>query len=185
MPVVAVRMVADADRTPAVAGRSAALPAVAPTVLAAAATLPVSLAIEYAVAPDGSIRVSEGETLSLYATWLASSVEAVRRHNGLGSSAGIRVGATLKLPFGKVDRQAFEASRLEHHRQVRADFLARHRIDGTLVHQVRAGESAWLLAERRYRIPVWLLREYNPGLDLAQVRPGTRVVSPRVSRSTG
>ena len=185
VPVVAVRMVADADRPPAVASRPPAPSAIDQVAVAAAATLPDSLAIAYAVAPDGSIRVSEGETLGLYAAWLATGVDAVRRHKGLAPSAGIRVGATLKLPFGKVDRQTFEASRLEHHRKVRADFLARHRIEGTLEHQVRAGESAWLLAERRYRIPVWLLREYNPGIDLAQVRPGTRMVIPRVSRSTG
>lgn len=161
-PVVAVKMVDDAGH------------AVTP--------VPADMAVAYAVGPDDTIRVHEGETLGLYADWLGVGVDALRRHNGMQSGAPIRVGGTLRIPLTRVDRTTFEARRIDHHRVTRDAYLARHRIDGTQEHLVRPGESAWFLAERRYRIPVWLLREYNPGLDLAAVKPGTRVVIPRVSR---
>jgi membrane-bound lytic murein transglycosylase D len=174
-PDVAVRMTgADAAAAPAVAA-----PPAAP------AGVPDQLAVQYAVAPDGSIRVFEGESFAHYARWLGVSVDAIRRHNGLSATVSLRLGQTLKLPIAQANRVAFEQRRIDHHRQIRGQFLARHRIEGTLEHQIRPGESAWVLAERRYRIPVWLLREYNPGLDLNAVRPGTRLVIPRVVRVTG
>jgi membrane-bound lytic murein transglycosylase D len=165
-PVVAVRMVREGSGMQA----------------SSAAPLPSEFAVAYAVAPDGSIRVQEAESLALFAEWLGVGVDALRRLNGLGGTAEVRVGGSLRLPFTNADRATFEQRRIAHHRTIRDAYLARHRIEGTQEHLVRPGESAWFLAERRYRIPVWLLREYNPGLDLAEVRPGTRVVIPRISR---
>jgi membrane-bound lytic murein transglycosylase D len=178
-PDVAVRLVSDRAETRA--GSGSAGPEASRT-SAGIVRVPGELAVAYAVGPDGSIRVQEGESLGLYAEWLGAGVDALRRHNGLGENAEVQVGATLLLPFAHVDRVAFEQRRIAHHRAIRNAYLARHRIEGTEEHLVRPGESAWFLAERRYRIPVWLLREYNPQLDLAEVRPGTRVVIPRVSR---
>ena len=43
-----------------------------------------------------------------------------------------------------------------------------------------AGESIWVLAQQRYNIPIWLLRQYNPDLDLGDIRPGTKLVIPIV-----
>jgi membrane-bound lytic murein transglycosylase D len=100
----------------------------------------------------------------------------------MAANAAIRTGSKLGLPFDKVDRATFESRRLAYHRGIRDAYLARHAVEGTQEHLVRPGESVWFLAERRYRIPVWLLREYNPGVDLAAVRPGARVVIPRVAR---
>jgi membrane-bound lytic murein transglycosylase D len=148
----------------------------------AASSLAGDLSVTFAVGPDGRIRVVEGETLGLYADWLGIGEDALRRHNGIAGGDGIQVGGTLSVPLTKVDRATFEQRRIAHHQTVRGAFLAQHRIEGVQEHLVRPGESVWFLAERRYRIPVWLLREYNPGLDLAAVQPGTRIVIPRVTR---
>ena len=43
-----------------------------------------------------------------------------------------------------------------------------------------AGESIWVIAQQRYNIPIWLLRQYNPDLDLGDIRPGTKLVIPLV-----
>ena len=56
-----------------------------------------------------------------------------------------------------------------------------YRIVGTTVHRVRRGDSVWLLAQKKYKVPVWLLRQYNPDLDPDVVRPGTELVFPRVA----
>ncbi|MBX3707963.1 MAG: transglycosylase SLT domain-containing protein [Pseudomonadales bacterium] len=177
-PVVAVRMVDEAGH----AKPATVLPASVPPATAPPAT---DLALVYAVAPGGSIRVFEGESLGLFAGWLGVGVERLRSFNGLAPNASLKLGATLKLPFERVTQATFEARRVEHHRRVREAYHARHRIEGTHEHLIRPGESAWLLAERRYRIPVWLLRDFNPELDLNAVRPGTRIVIPRVARATG
>jgi membrane-bound lytic murein transglycosylase D len=175
VPEVPVRMVTDA-------GRHADA---APAVTIDMDILSDSAAAVYAVGPDGLIRVHEGESLDLYARWASLGIDTLRRHNEVRQGGVIRVGSTLKVPFTAVDRETFESRRIAHHREVRARFLARHRIEGTHEHRVRPGESAWFIAERRYRIPVWLVREFNPDLDLAAVHPGTRIVIPRVVRISG
>ena len=37
-----------------------------------------------------------------------------------------------------------------------------------------------MLTLRRYKIPIWLLRQYNPDLDLDLVQPGTEIVFPQI-----
>jgi membrane-bound lytic murein transglycosylase D len=45
---------------------------------------------------------------------------------------------------------------------------------------VLPGESLYILALRTYQIPVWLLRQFNPDLDLDRVSPGTVVMFPEL-----
>ena len=40
------------------------------------------------------------------------------------------------------------------------------------------GESVWILSLRKYNVPVWLFRQYNPELDLHNVQRGTRLNFP-------
>ena len=49
-----------------------------------------------------------------------------------------------------------------------------------LDHVVRSGESLWLLAAREYEVPVWLLRQYNPDVNLDRVQPGAVIRFPRL-----
>ena len=49
-----------------------------------------------------------------------------------------------------------------------------------LFRSVKSGESLWVLAERTYKVPVWLLRQYNPDVNLDRVQPGTVVKFPRL-----
>jgi len=53
-------------------------------------------------------------------------------------------------------------------------------VTDTTVHRLRRGESVWVLAQQRYQVPVWLLRQYNPELDIDRLRPGVRLVFPRI-----
>ena len=45
---------------------------------------------------------------------------------------------------------------------------------------MRRGDSLWTVTQRFSQLPIWLLRQYNPDLDFADLRPGTQVVMPRV-----
>ena len=43
---------------------------------------------------------------------------------------------------------------------------------------IEPGESIWVLALRKYDVPMWLFRQYNPEVDLDAVTPGTPVRFP-------
>jgi membrane-bound lytic murein transglycosylase D len=45
---------------------------------------------------------------------------------------------------------------------------------------VRSGDSVWILSQKRYNVPIWLLRQYNPDVDLEALKPGTTIVIPKV-----
>ena len=51
-------------------------------------------------------------------------------------------------------------------------------ITGVAEHTIRRGESVWIIALRRYQVPFWLFRQYNPGVDVHNVRPGTKLQIP-------
>jgi membrane-bound lytic murein transglycosylase D len=38
-----------------------------------------------------------------------------------------------------------------------------------------------VLAQKKYNVPIWLLRQYNPDIDMAAVKPGTRIVIPKIA----
>jgi membrane-bound lytic murein transglycosylase D len=133
---------------------------------------------DYSVAADRTIRIQEGETIGHYADWLGVRASEIRRVNAMRGKSTLVVGRRLKLEFAKATPEQFEAARMAYHQSVQEQFFANHRIVATSEHVVKRGESMWILAERRYNVPVWLLRQYNPDLDLAVVRPSTRVVIP-------
>ena len=43
---------------------------------------------------------------------------------------------------------------------------------------LRKGDTVWELATHKYRVPVWLLRQYNPDLDFAALPAGVAMVVP-------
>ncbi len=50
---------------------------------------------------------------------------------------------------------------------------------------MRASDSLGELAEKRYRVPAWLLRQYNPTLDFSALQAGTRLTVPRIAPRAG
>ncbi len=59
-------------------------------------------------------------------------------------------------------------------------FFKRYRIAGSSTHVIRRGESLWVLARREYKIPIWLLRQYNPDMDFDAVDIGATVTVPGI-----
>jgi membrane-bound lytic murein transglycosylase D len=86
------------------------------------------------------------------------------------------------LEFSRVDHKLFEARRIAYQEQRQESFFLAYQIADIQDHVIRSGESLWILAQRRYDVPVWLLRQYNPDLDLDRVNPGTVVKFPRLER---
>ena len=141
---------------------------------------------DYNVAKDGTIRIAADETLGHYADWLGSSAQHVRDLNHFSARRVVRIGERIHLDFTKVNIESFETRRHEYHRALQASYFASHRIVGTQVYIARAGDSAWTLTQRaRAPLPMWLLQQYNPEVDFAELRPGTQIVMPRIEEVSG
>jgi membrane-bound lytic murein transglycosylase D len=146
---------------------------------AEAATL-VADPSDYSVASNHTIEVQAAETLGHYAEWLDVRASQLRDINGLRYGTAIGIGHRIELDFSRVDRAEFERRRIQYHRELQEEFFSRYEIEGTKTHVTRRGDSIWVLAERKYRIPIWLLRQYNPDVDFAALHAGTEITVPRL-----
>jgi membrane-bound lytic murein transglycosylase D len=133
---------------------------------------------DYTVGDDGTIEVHPLETLGHYADWLDIRTQRLRDINGFAFRAPVEVGQRIKLDLTRVGAEDFERRRTDFQREQQDGFFRQHTIQGVEEHVMMRGESVWILALRRYKVPLWLFRQYNPELDLHNVRPGARVRMP-------
>jgi len=135
---------------------------------------------DYSIAKDDTIKVAAVETLGHYADWLDTSAARLRVVNHLTFKKPVLIGHKIKLEFAKVSREEFEQKRRDFHREQQASYFAAHRIVGTQVYLARRGDSGWTVTQHNSELPLWLLQQYNPDLDLSELHPGTQVVVPKV-----
>jgi membrane-bound lytic murein transglycosylase D len=135
---------------------------------------------DYSIAKDDTIKVAAVETLGHYADWLDTSAARLRVINHLAFKKQVLIGHKIKLEFAKVSREEFEQKRRDFHREQQASYFAAHRIVGTQVYLARRGDSGWTVTKHNSDLPLWLLQQYNPDLDLSEMHPGTQVIVPRV-----
>jgi membrane-bound lytic murein transglycosylase D len=186
-PEAEAALAASAETSPA------AEPAVAGPALVAAAPAVASAAPYGSRPPDPSdyavhgtrVRVQADETLGHYADWLEVRASHLRSINGMRYGQDLAIGSRLKLDFSRVTPEEFERRRLAYHRSLQEEFFDAWQVTGTDEHVLRRGETLWELATQRYRVPVWLLRQYNPDLDFAALPAGARMVVPRIEPRRG
>ena len=135
---------------------------------------------DYSVGSDNTVVVQAAETLGHYADWSGVSSQALRSLNKLHKNAMVTLGHKFKLDFSRVSADEFAAARREYHRRLQEEFFTTHRIAGTENYSVKHGESLWAIAQQHADLPVWLVAEYNPDVDLDDVRPGAVIALPRV-----
>ncbi len=140
---------------------------------------------DYSVDDGGRIKVQALETLGHYADWLGIPTQRLRDINRMSFRQAVVIGQHLKLDFSRVDAMTFEQRRVAYQKQRQSDFFAAYRIEDIENHVIKSGESLWILAARKYKVPVWLLRQYNPDLNLDRIRPGTIVKFPRLRAIEG
>ncbi len=136
---------------------------------------------DYSVADDGTIEIQPLETLGHFADWLEIRTQRLRDINGLAFHHPVDVGQRIRLDLSKVDAKTFEDRRVAYHRAQQDAFFREHVISDVKEHVIAPGESIWILALRKYDVPMWLFRQYNPEVDPDTVRPGTRVQFPVLS----
>ena len=133
---------------------------------------------DYSVAADNSIEVQPLETLGHFGDWLEIKTQRLRDLNGLAFRTPVAVGQRIRLDLKTVDAKIFEERRVAYHRAQQDSFFRKNLISGVTEHTIQAGESIWILALRKYDVPIWLFRQYNPEVDMHKVRPGTKVQIP-------
>jgi membrane-bound lytic murein transglycosylase D len=138
--------------------------------------------IDYSVSKEGTIRVAGDETLGHYADWLAIPTASLRTLNHLQAKRPVLIGERIRLDLRKVPREAFEQRRREYHRALQASYFAAHRITGTEVYIARPGDSLWTLTQHGAQLPMWLLQQYNPDVNLAELHAGVQLAIPRVEQ---
>jgi membrane-bound lytic murein transglycosylase D len=140
---------------------------------------------DYSVGEDKTIEVHPLETLGHYADWLGIKTQRLRDINRLAFKTPVEVGERIKLDLDTVDAQAFEERRIDYHRRQQDAFFRENIITGLTEHEIVAGESIWILSLRKYQVPVWLFRQYNPEFELHKTRPGVRVQFPVLRAADG
>lgn len=135
---------------------------------------------DYSVARNSTIEVAAAETLGHYADWLGIRASDLRRINHMRFGQPVIVGHRIRLDFRRVPAGEFEARRRDYHQGLEASYFAAHRIAGTEQYVAQRGDSLWTVTQRFSQLPLWLLREYNPDTDFADLHPGTQLVVPRI-----
>jgi soluble lytic murein transglycosylase-like protein len=141
-------------------------------------------AIDLSVAEDNTIRVAAGETLGHFADWAAASAAKLRALNAMGPRSALAIGRRFRLDLDSAGRASFERRRRAFHQRLQAEYFAAHRITGSLQYQARAGDSLWSVARAHGGLPEWLLQQYNPDVDFANLKAGMRIVLPQVEPRT-
>ena len=135
---------------------------------------------DYSVDGRNTVEVQASETLGHYAEWLGIRAWDIRRLNNMAFRDPVIVGERLRLDFSRVNIAEFELARREYHAGLQQEFFSDYHIQGVINHRVAANENISTLAGNRYSTPIWLLRQYNPGLDMNRLQIGQEIVFPRL-----
>ena len=126
-----------------------------------------------------TVRVEPEETLGHFTDWLRSGSPAtLRKLNKLSARRVLRVGQRIRLPIRSARHKAdFERRRIDFHRAVEEGFSKHYRITGVDSYRIRRGENGWVVS-RKFQVPLWLLRRYNPDFLFTPSAIGKRIRIP-------
>jgi membrane-bound lytic murein transglycosylase D len=128
--------------------------------------------------PVGIIRVEVEETLGHYAEWLLIPTQELRRLNGFHYGRMLRLNQQVKIPLDKISKPQFEEARFQYHQEIQEDFLRAYQIDAVQVYEVQNGDNVWTLCHETFKLPLWLVKKYNPDVDLYDLRRTQKLVIP-------
>ena len=137
---------------------------------------------DYSVQDDDRIYVQAAETIGHYAEWLNLRASDLRHVNHIRYGKELIIGSKFKLDFSQVDKDTFEERRIAYHRNLQEAYFSQYRIANVEERKIRRGDSIWDLTHLKYRIPLWLFRQYNPDVDLNRIKPGSVLLFPVIEQ---
>ena len=138
---------------------------------------------DYTVASNNTVEVQASETLGHLAEWLGIRAWDVRRLNNMAFGDPVIVGKRLSLDFSRVNIAEFELKRREFHSTLQQEFFSNYRIQGVEQYEIKRNDNISAIARNRYSTPIWLVRQYNPGLDFNRIQIGQQIAFPLVEQS--
>ena len=132
----------------------------------------------------GIIKVEIEETLGHYAEWAGVRARDIRRLNNMRYGHPIHLGQKLKIPLHRVDKEAFEETRFEYHKELVEDFFAAYRVDALKIYSIKRGDNIWTLSRDVFELPLWLIRRYNGNVDLSALMPSQNLRIPVVEKTS-
>jgi membrane-bound lytic murein transglycosylase D len=133
---------------------------------------------DYTVASNNTVEIQASETLGHYADWLGIRAWDIRRLNNMAYRDPVIIGDRLTLEFSQVNISEFELKRREYHSTLQQEFFSNYRIQNVENYRVQSGDNVGGIARTRYSTPIWLLRQYNPGLDFNRIQINQEIVFP-------
>jgi membrane-bound lytic murein transglycosylase D len=130
--------------------------------------------------PVGIIRVQVEETLGHYADWADVPTSQIRRLNDLRFGRPLHLHQKIRIPLKRVSATDFEARRYEYHKQLQEDFFAAYRVSELKNYRVQPGDNYWRLCREKFDLPLWLLKYYNSGVNLVNLKVHQTLVIPAV-----
>jgi membrane-bound lytic murein transglycosylase D len=134
--------------------------------------------------PMGLIRLEIEETLGHIADWARVRTQKIRDLNGLRFDTAVQLGQKIKIPLNKVSAETFVEQRYEFHKRLQEDFFAVYRIGRIEAYRVKPGDTYWSLCREKFEIPLWLLKQCNPGVDLSRLTMQQILMIPTIEKST-
>ncbi len=144
------------------------------------------------------VQVSRKETFGLYAQWADMKISDIQAANPGVSSSRLSVGQKIRVPVPDARAADFYRERrkfngtpppadiapMREPKPVTA--AATPKKDAFRRHKVTRGESAWVIATKRYKITINDLKRANPGMNLESLKVGDVLQVPvRNSRPGG
>lgn len=124
------------------------------------------------------IKIEINETITQVADWLDADVDEVREWNGMKPRSQVRMGQRLLVKLSEKEALSFAAKRRDYHNHIREEFFQTYKVDSFEDYEVQNGENLWSLCYQKFEIPPWLLEEFNPEVDILDIKPGTRLKIP-------
>lgn len=130
----------------------------------------------------GWVRVQENETIGHLSRWLKVSKGQIRRMNGIRLNRRVRMGKRIQVSFLRVPQNDFIERRVAYHKGIEKTFFDKFTISEVKRHKLKPGENVWTLIMRTYKVPFWLMRQYNTDKNLRRLKPGVELTIPVVER---
>lgn len=115
-------------------------------------------------------RIRDGESLGLIAEKYRTTIELIRKVNGIRGNM-IRAGKTLVIPVARKDLRRYRLSADQRLASLQNRDRDGHRIE----YQVRSGDTLWEIA-RRYDVGVRTLAKWNGMAPRDTLRPGQTLI---------
>ena len=103
------------------------------------------------------------------------------------------IGKLIMVPLKEITEKEFVNKRLKFHKAKENNFWDKKGVSGNTENEeskkyieikkytIKKGDRAWKLCYNLFNIPYWVLKRYNPEIDLADIHEGQVILYPAIT----